>query len=180
MRKKILVFVLLAWNAAPPLAGPAQAQSSAGGAAASQSEVFANLAQVMRGILFPNSNVVFAAQDVNPADVKADREPSAAVNPLAGSYGKWQAVENSALAIAESANLLVTAGRKCANGQEVPLRNADWAKFVQQLRDAGMTAYKAAQSRNQDNILMAADILTTACADCHEKYRKANPADRCR
>ena len=34
-----------------------------------------------------------------------------------------------------------------------------------------MTAYKAAQSKNQDNILAAADTLTTACGSCHEKYR---------
>ncbi len=38
-----------------------------------------------------------------------------------------------------------------------------------------MTAYKAAQSKNQDNILMA-----TACSNCHDKYReKTDPADRC-
>jgi hypothetical protein len=78
----------------------------------------------------------------------------------------------------ESANLLVISGRKCSNGKEVPLRNADWAKF-QELRDAGMTAYKAAQSKNRDDILTAADVLTAACADRHEKYRKANLADRC-
>ena len=29
--------------------------------------------------------------------------------------------------------------------------------LVQGLRDAGMTVYKAAQSKNQDNIVMAAD-----------------------
>ncbi|MGD1070016.1 MAG: hypothetical protein ABSB15_07735 [Bryobacteraceae bacterium] len=42
-----------------------------------------------------------------------------------------------------------------------------------------MTAYKAAQSKNRDDILTAADVLTAACADRHEKYRKANLADRC-
>jgi hypothetical protein len=33
-------------------------------------EVDANLAQVMRGIVYPASNVIFAAQTTNPADVK--------------------------------------------------------------------------------------------------------------
>jgi hypothetical protein len=89
-------------------------------------------------------------------------------------------VENSALAIAESANLLMMPGRKCSNGRPVPLGSADWAKFVQGVRDAGMKAYKAAQSKNQDNILDAADAMTVACANCHDKYReKAKPADRC-
>jgi cytochrome c553 len=90
------------------------------------------------------------------------------------------AVENSGLAIAESANLLTVPGRTCQNGKPVPMQNPDWAGFVQGLRDAGMAAYKAAQSKSQDNILMAADTLTTACMNCHEKYReKPSDAERC-
>jgi hypothetical protein len=141
----------------------------------------ANLSQLMRGILFPNSNVIFAAQSVNPADIPPAKEPSAATDPLASTYGKWTAVENSALAVAEVANLLTISGRKCANGRPVPIHNADWAKLVEGLREAGMTAYKAAQSKNQDNIVAAADVVTTACSNCHEKYRdKADVADRCK
>jgi cytochrome c556 len=52
---------------------------------------------------------------------------------------------------------------------------------VQELRDAGLAVYKAAQSKNSDNILAAADTMTTACSNCHDKYRE-NPggdADRC-
>jgi hypothetical protein len=135
----------------------------------------------MKGLLYPNANVVFAAQSDNPADVKPAKDPGTATDPLASTYGKWEAVENSSLAIAEAANLLAIPGRKCSNGLDVPVKNADWPKFVQGLRDAGMTAYKAAQSKNQDNILMAADVLTTACSNCHEKYReKPHLADRCK
>ncbi|MBV9769547.1 MAG: hypothetical protein JOZ32_08255, partial [Bryobacterales bacterium] len=102
-------------------------------------------------------------------------------NPLASTYGGWDAVENSAVALAEAANLLMLPGRKCANGLPVPINNPDWPKFVQGLREAGMTAYKAAQSKNSDNILMAADVMTTACSNCHEKYReKPTLADRCK
>ena len=143
--------------------------------------VEATLAQLMKGILYPSSNVIFAAQNENPADVKPAADPSISVNPLASTYGKWEAVENSGLAIAEAANLLILPGRKCSNGRAVPLQNPDWPKLVQGLRDAGMTVYKAAQSKNQDNILMAADTMTEACANCHDKYReKANLADRCK
>ena len=140
-----------------------------------------NLSQVMRGILFPNSNVIFAAQAKNPADIKPADDPTASTNPLTSSFGGWTAVENSALALAESANLLTIPGRKCANGRAVPMQNADWSNFVQGLRDAGMTAYKAAQSKNQDNILEAADAVTTACSNCHDKYREkpGGEADRC-
>src|SRR4051794_15589475 len=63
-------------------------------------QAFASLAQIMRGILFPASNVIFATQKQNPADVKGAVDPSTATDLLDGSYGKWEAVENSALAIA--------------------------------------------------------------------------------
>jgi cytochrome c556 len=151
------------------------------GAQSPATRVEANLGQLMKGILYPASHVIFAAQNENPADVKsATPDASTATNPLASAYGQWQAVENAGLALAESANLLTIPGRKCANGRDVPLKNPDWAKFVQGLREAGRAAYKAAQSKNQDNILDAADKMTTACSNCHEKYReKARPADRC-
>ena len=165
------------------LVGRAQAQSPARGAAvtAPAPRVQANLAQLMKGTLYPASNVIFAAQDQNPADVPRAKDPNMATDPLTSAYGKWEAVENSALAIAEVANLLTLPGRKCSNGRDVPLKNADWAKFVQDLRGAGMTAYAAAQAKNQDKIIDAASVMTTACANCHDKYReKANLADRCK
>lgn len=140
----------------------------------------ATLAQLMKGIFFPASNVVFAAQGQNPADVPPAKDPSTATDPLQNSYGKWEAVENSALAIAEGANLLMIPGRKCSNGKPVPMGNANWAVLVQGVREAGLKAYKAAQTKDQDKILEAADTLTTACGNCHDKYReKATPADRC-
>jgi len=135
----------------------------------------------MKGILYPSSNVIFAAQSENPADVKPAADPAMATNPLASTYGQWQAVENSALAIAESSNLLTIPGRKCSNGLNVPLHSPDWPKLVQGLREAGLAVYKAAQSKNQDNIVAAAGDLTMACDNCHEKYReKPSVAERCK
>ncbi len=189
-RIRRIVRVVLVWTGTIVcLVEPSMAQTAArgpaaagrGAAPAAQFRVYATLAQLMKGILYPSSNVIFAAQSENPADVKPAPDPSAATNPLASSYGKWEAVENSALAIAEAANLLMLPGRKCSNGLDVPLKNPDWPKLVQGLREAGMTAYKAAQSKNQDNILMAADTLSTACSNCHDKYReKAKLTDRCK
>src|SRR5438477_1140935 len=174
----VLTGIFAPLEAQSPGRGPAPAR---GGAASPAYRIHATLAQLMKGILFPNSNVIFAAQGQNPAEAPPAKDPSTATDPLMNTYGKWEAVENSALAIAEAANLLMIPGRKCSNGLDVPLRNADWPKFVQGLRDAGMTAYKAAQSKNQDNILNAADAMTTACAHCHDKYReKASLSDRCR
>jgi len=185
---RTVFFVSLAWmgtwthvalgQTPDPAAGAAQKKSVV---AAPAPRVYANLAQLMRGILFPASNVIFAAQNDDPTKIPPAQDPATATDLLASSYGQWQAVENSALALSEAANLLIIPGRKCSNGLPVPIRNADWPKFVQGLRDAGMTAYKAAQSKNTDNILTAADAITEACANCHNKYReKPTLADRCK
>ena len=186
MRIRSAVFSLLmatilvgAAYAQAPAAAPkpaAAAKPTAGGA-----YVNANLAQLMKGIFYPNSNVIFAAQDVNPNDVKPAKDPSTAPNPLESAYGKWEAVENAGLALADAANLLTLPGRKCSNGLPTPLRNADWPKLVAGLRTAGLQVYAAAKAKDQDKILEVAETMTTACSNCHDKYReKPAPAQRCK
>jgi hypothetical protein len=142
--------------------------------------VHATLNQLMRGTFYPASNVFFAAQDLNPADVPHAKDPNMATDPLTSSFGKWEAVDNSALAIVELADLRTRPGQKCSNGLDVPVGNADWARFVQGLREAGMAAYAAVQTRNQDKIIDAAGVVSTACANCHVKYREKKLADRCK
>ncbi len=79
-------------------------------AAAGSQVVEANLLQLMRGTLYPASNVVFAAQeDFSKQPVPPDASTSP--NPLTTTYGGWTAVENAALALSESANLLLLPGR---------------------------------------------------------------------
>ena len=152
-------------------------------AATATMQIQSDLNQLMRGILYPAANVVFSAQIDNPANLKfvPGKDPSMATDPLLSTFGGWQAVENAALALTESANLLLIPGRNCANGLAVPMNNPDWQKFVQELRDAGMKAYKAAQSKNQDTMVEIADTLSAACAGCHRKWReKPRLADRCK
>lgn len=151
----------------------APARGGGRGGASAAGQTHGNMLQVMRGVLFPPSNVVFAAQD-DPATVKPADDPSTSPNPLSSSYGQWTAVENAGIALAESANLL-TVPRACSNGRQAPVANADWQKFVQGLRDAGMTVYKAAQAKNVDRITEAADAIATACGNCHDVYREKTP-----
>jgi len=141
----------------------------------------AKLAQLMRGIMLPNSNIIFFAEGKNPADVPPAKNISGAVNPLEGTYGKWEAVENGSLAIAEAATLLSVPGRLCSNGRPVPTNNPDWPKLVESVRVAGIKAYIAAQTKNQDKIGDAGEVLTAACSNCHVKYRDTpTPNDRCK
>lgn len=141
----------------------------------------ANLAQVMRGIPFPASNLIFDTQTNDPAAAAKPAEAGAnATAQFSGVYGGWQAVENSGLAIAETANLLLVPGRKCQNGKPVPNDREDFKKFTQGLIDAGMAAYKAAQSKNLDAMVEVSGTVSDACAACHEVYRdKPTDAERC-
>jgi hypothetical protein len=166
--------LLPAAMAAVVFAGFLTAQSSPRAAAPA-----ATLNQLMRGLFFPNANVVFSTQLHNPAEIKMTQEPSASTDPLTSVFGNWEAVENSALVLTDAADLLMTPGRKCSNGRDVPLAKADWAQFVNELREAGTVAYKAAQSKDKDNMIKASDVLNTSCADCHNKYRPRAAAGRC-
>jgi len=151
--------------------------------AAATMQVQYNLNQLMRGVLYPPANVVFSSQTDDPATSKRAPgvDPSLATDPLVSTFGGWLAVENAALALADSANLLLIPGRGCANGVPAPINSPDWARFVQDLRDAGVKAYKAALTKDQDKMIEASDTLSAACAGCHRKWRdKARPADRCK
>ena len=176
-----LVLILFIATFAVPLSAQTATKKGPPPAAAPAAQTPANLAQLMRGILYPASNVIFAAQNDDFAKIQPAKDPSTATDPLQSTYGSWQAVENASLALVESASLLTLPGRKCSNGIDAPIRNPDWAKFVQGLREAGMKAYQAAKAKNQDQILDAAEAMTNACAACHDKRReKPNLADRCK
>jgi hypothetical protein len=146
-------------------------------------QVRANLNQLMRGTLYPAANVVFSAQADNPGDVKPlpGHDPSMATDPLTSTFGGWMAVENAALALAESANLLSIPGRTCSNGVPVPIKDPAWRTFVEQLVDASMKAYRAAQAKDQDRMIENSETLSEACAGCHRKWRdRKTPENRCR
>jgi hypothetical protein len=155
----------------PPAPAPAPGRAAAAPAGA-RYKVQGTLNQLMRGILFPNSNVVFAAQNEEFAAIKQDKDPSLATDPLRSIYNSWTAVEDSGVALAEAANLLMIPGRVCSNGKPAPVGNADWAKFAAGLRDAGMEAAKAARAKNQDAMLDVSDKMTSACSACHDVYRE--------
>ena len=152
-------------------------------AASAAPKVYADLNQLMRGVLYPASNVVFFAQADNPGDVKPNtgQDPSMSTDPLTSTFGGWLAVENAALALAESASLIAIPGRTCSNGVPAPVADPDWSKFVQDVRDAGMKAYTAAQAKDQDKMIATAETLSAACAGCHRKWRdRRPPANRCK
>ena len=148
----------------------ASAQAPARATAPPQPRVYANMLQLMRGTLYPQSNVIFTAQIEDPASFKPAAHESTSSDPFTSSYGGWLAVENSGMAMAETSNLLLVP-RQCSNGKPAPIQNADWQMWVQELREASLSVYKAGQAKNDEVVLDAADKLATACLHCHAKYR---------
>jgi mono/diheme cytochrome c family protein len=133
------------------------------------------LNQVMRGILFPSSNVLF---DVQTRDPGAGSKGSVAHADAATTstrygdvYSPWQVVDAAAIAIAEIGPVLMQPGRRCENGKAVPVERDDWKRYVQGVVDAGREAYRASQMRRQDAVSEATNVISDACANCHRVYR---------
>jgi len=156
---------------AAAVAGPTLAFPAAG-----------TLNQVMRGTLFPSSNVLFDVQTQDPGARKAGAKPEAGTTTAryGDVYEPWQVVDAAAIAIAESGPMLMTPGRRCENGKPVPVDRADWQQYVQGLVEVGRAAYKASQSRNIEAVASVTNDVSDACANCHRVYRDvASNAMRC-
>ncbi len=149
--------------------------ASASTAGLPEPEPMGTLAQVMRGILFPNSNILFDVQSVDPGAPPAAAAGGGATATFSGIYAGWQVVENAAIALGEAANLITIPGRLCENGRPVPLGQADWAVFTEGLKDAADVMLVAARARDREAASDATNDLAEACYVCHEVYRDAEP-----
>jgi hypothetical protein len=145
------------------------------------------LKQLMRGIPFPASNIIFDAQNGDPGkppEKKGDAGGNAS-SQYGGiaEYAGWNAVENAAVAIQETANLVMIPGRKCGNGQPVPNDQADFKKWASELQAvaAEIETFAKAKTWNEEKIGDLTGKLSDACLNCHMKYRETpkQPDDRC-
>ncbi|HEX5108766.1 MAG TPA: hypothetical protein VFV95_09980 [Vicinamibacterales bacterium] len=132
----------------------------------------ANMLQFMRAFPFPHSNVIFDTQSRDPESQEKKASMSFSVYRWGDSdtYAGWAGVENSALALADMAPLLLIP-RACSNGKAAPVDREDWKKAVQGLVTTSDEVLKAAKTRNQDVMLDASEKLSNACAACHDIYR---------
>jgi mono/diheme cytochrome c family protein len=160
----------VAFAAARPPAAPSTA--SAREAALPPPE--GNLAELMRAIAFPNSNIIFNVQVKDPG---AQPKKELATTPFdyvqwgATVYPGWLAIDQAAIALTETAPLLLTPGRRCQNGRPVPVERADWRQFVAALADVGKLAHRASQARKFEAFGEISEKLNDACANCHKVYR---------
>jgi cytochrome c553 len=138
-----------------------------------------SLAQIMRGIYFPNSNLIFDVQQNDPATPKKTPADlgSSAKETYANTYSGWEVVENAAVALTDGVDLILQPGRRCQNGKPVPVREPDFQKFARDMRAAGLAVLEAAHSKSQEKVSDATNTLADACSNCHEVYRDKGPAD---
>jgi mono/diheme cytochrome c family protein len=137
-----------------------------------------NMAQLMRGIFFPNSNLIFTVQTRDPgAPAKPTPDnPNAGFSFVdwgAGIYGGWQLVDNAALALADASPLMLAPGIRCENGRLAPVTEPEWIKFTEDLITVSRRVYRLSQTRNQESVAEATGDLSDACAACHQVYRES-------
>ena len=97
-------------------------------------------------IIYPASDAIFYITTRTPA-----------------SEAEWGELQGKALAVAESANLLMMPGRA---------RDQDrWMQDAKLMLDAGRAAYRAARAKDVAAVEAVNDQLYTSCTSCHQHYR---------
>jgi hypothetical protein len=119
-------------------------QKRAARASSSPFKLAASVQQVMTAITIPASDVIFEAAGATTKDTA------------------WDNIQNSALTLAESGNLLMLPGRAPDN--------QEWVKQSQAMIDAAMLAFDAAAKRNADQLSISGDKIYATCEGCHNKY----------
>src|SRR5580658_328650 len=154
--------------------GPATASTTVPAAGFSAT---GNLNQLMRGIMFPNSNIIFTVQTHDPGEKKKTGDAANADGGFNWSmwgsdlYSGWEIVDYAAIALAESAPLMLTPGRRCENGKPVPVNDPDWIRFTKEMAEVGRAAYRASQTRNQEKVSDITGDVADACMHCHQVFR---------
>ena len=137
-----------------------------------------NLAQVMRAILFPNSNLLFDVQSGDPEEMAKKEDGSSVSSTFSGIYKGWMVVEQAAIALAEVETIITLEGRLCENGRPVPVDKDDFKKWAAQMTQVGKDVLAAAEKKDRDAVIELTNQVAGTCEDCHTKYRRYE--DRCR
>lgn len=135
-----------------------------------------NLNQLMRGIFFPNSNLIFSIQETEAANLPPPPPPTRPDGLTMFDWGLmiykgWPAVEHSATALADASRLLIEPGLRCENGRAAPIAEPDWIRFTDQMIAVAKRTYRLAQTKNKDAVSEFTADLSNACNACHFAYR---------
>ena len=104
------------------------------------------MSELMIRLMYPTSNAIFYIETRTPTNNE-----------------EWETLANSALTLAESANLLMMPGRSRDDGK--------WMTDSKLLFDVGNAAFKLAKKKDVDGLAALNDQLYASCVTCHEDYR---------
>jgi hypothetical protein len=139
MRNALRLSAFVLFGAAASAQGPATAPPPAPSPVGSMSDL-------MVKIIYPASDAIFYITTRTPA-----------------TEAEWGELQGKALALAESANLLMMPGRA---------RDANrWMQDSTLMLDAGRAAYRAARAKDVAALEALNGQLYTSCTSCHEHYR---------
>jgi len=113
----------------------------------SSPQATASMSELMTRIVQPTSDAVFYVSRFPPEDDTA-----------------WRELENKALTLAESANLLLIPGYVQPQQQ--------WLRDALLMRDASVRAVRAAQARDLDALMDLNNDLYESCESCHTATRQ--------
>jgi mono/diheme cytochrome c family protein len=134
------------------------------------------LNQLMRGVFFPNANLIFTVQELDPKDLP----PQPQKNKPGGLtifewglevYSGWPVVENAAVALADASTIMMLPGLRCENGRLAPNTEPDWIRFTDQMIAVAKRTYRLAQTQNKDAVAEFTSDLSNTCNACHGVYR---------
>jgi hypothetical protein len=115
-------------------------------AVGAQMQPASSMSDLMVKIIYPASDAIFYI---------TTREPKTEV--------EWVDLQGKALAVAESANLLMMPGRA---------RDQDrWMQDAVLMLDAGRAAFRAAKAKDVAALEALSDQLYASCTSCHQHYR---------
>ena len=144
-------------------------------------EPIGNLAELMRGIMFPNSNKLFDLQSVEPGTElpemsdEASEAVSAVMGPasarFAAVYRGWQDVAGAAVALADGAKLAMLEGRLCENGMPAPVDQADYIEAATLLEESAVKVLDAVRMEDYEEASFAVNFIVESCSNCHSPYR---------
>ena len=115
-----------------------------GASLAAQSQPVGTMSDLMVKIIYPASDAIFYITTRTPT-----------------SDAEWTELQGKALAVAESANLLMMPGRD----------QDRWMADAKLMLDAGRTAYRAARAKDVAALEAVNDALYESCTSCHQHYR---------
>jgi hypothetical protein len=122
--------------------------------------------QLMYGMVQPVAEVVW-----DSVQTIVDREGVHELQPQ--TEEEWEFVRNSALSLAESANLIMVMDRPLSEG--TPERREDWIDYANGMIEGALEAAEAARVRSPEALFTAgSNIYENGCLACHEAYLPEN------